>query len=328
MQGAAKIARCAAGMYDVERGRLLRSDPAGNLTTLDGPFSGPLHTELEDGASVWLERTDDPEPLDMLLMERFAAAVRAAITRGAQSRSLEDASGLVEIALAESTGEIDRLRALRMLGFRSDRDIRVLATLATETDSMDPYIGVLRRAGSVAQWAVVGETAVLLVSADARALSSAPFSRLGVGPALPPLRAASSFGCARVALRFAVERPHRDHIVYWDDLSGLALIAAHVPAHEVVGLPDVQAMIRLSSSARGRDMIASIESLLAEGSLRRAAAASHLHHSSTAARIRRAESLLGFGLDSPIGRARAVMALWLMRLVAGDVNHGLRLDAS
>ncbi|WP_063748358.1 hypothetical protein [Frankia sp. EAN1pec] len=61
--------------------------------------------------------------------------------------------------------EIDRLRVLRVLGFRSDRDIRVLATVATEKGGIDAYIGVARRAG----------------------------------PA------------ARVALRFAVERPHRDH---------------------------------------------------------------------------------------------------------------------
>ncbi|CAI7974383.1 hypothetical protein FRAHR75_1330013 [Frankia sp. Hr75.2] len=103
--------------------------------------------------------------------------------------------------------EIDRLRALRMLGFRSDRDIRVLATVAAEKGGIDAHIGVVRRARSGRSVGAGG----VPVSADARALSSAPFSRLGVGPVAAPLRVADSLACARAALRFAVERPHRDH---------------------------------------------------------------------------------------------------------------------
>ncbi|MEV4806136.1 helix-turn-helix domain-containing protein [Nonomuraea sp. NPDC049421] len=50
--------------------------------------------------------------------------------------------------------------------------------------------------------------------------------------------------------------------------------------------------------------------------IRGAAAALHPHHSSLAARVARAESVLGFSPADPPGRLRAHLALALVRLLA------------
>ncbi|SFK40117.1 PucR C-terminal helix-turn-helix domain-containing protein [Streptosporangium canum] len=64
-----------------------------------------------------------------------------------------------------------------------------------------------------------------------------------------------------------------------------------------VGLADVRAVEELSRRPYGAEALEAVRALCAEGSVRRAAAAVHLHHSSLAARIARAEAVLGWSGD-------------------------------
>lgn len=57
-----------------------------------------------------------------------------------------------------------------------------------------------------------------------------------------------------------------------------------------------------------------VAALAAAGSIRQAAARLHMHHSSVAARLARAQAALGFPLDTAAGRLRLATALVLAHL--------------
>jgi hypothetical protein len=122
---------------------------------------------------------------------------------------------------------------------------------------------------------------------------------------------AESWAGARTALRFTGPQ---DLVVRWTELGALALYA-DVPDAAIAELADVRSMERLGGEAR-----AAVRALCAEGSVRRSATVLHLHHSSMAARIARAESVLGFSLADSAGRLRAHLALALVRLRANGAT--------
>jgi DNA-binding PucR family transcriptional regulator len=85
-------------------------------------------------------------------------------------------------------------------------------------------------------------------------------------------------------------------------------------------VPDVVALQCLAESRVGRDVIATLECLVSTGSLRQVSAAMHMHHSSIANRMRRAEIALGYGLDSQDGLFRARLALEMWRIASFDLD--------
>jgi DNA-binding PucR family transcriptional regulator len=66
-------------------------------------------------------------------------------------------------------------------------------------------------------------------------------------------------------------------------------------------------------------VIQTLEVLAEAGSLREAARRMHLHHNSIAARVRRAEELLGYKITEPAGGARLQLTLALRRLRSTDL---------
>jgi DNA-binding transcriptional LysR family regulator len=70
----------------------------------------------------------------------------------------------------------------------------------------------------------------------------------------------------------------------------------------------------LAESESGALDVDTLEAFCRTGSLRQAALALHLHHSSVAARLAHVEDALGWRLDEPQGRFRARMALLARRL--------------
>jgi sugar diacid utilization regulator len=139
-------------------------------------------------------------------------------------------------------------------------------------------------------------------------------ARVGVGPPVTGAGIARSWAGARYALRFTGPDP-ADRVVEYAGLGALALFA-HVPVEAIAELADVQALEKLARMPNGAEALAAVRALCAEGSVRRAAAAVHLHHSSMAGRIARAEAVLGYSLADPAGRLRAHLALALVRLRA------------
>ncbi|MGW4406101.1 helix-turn-helix domain-containing protein [Nonomuraea sp. NPDC004702] len=357
----ARLARCPVGLHDATAGRRLRTGPDGRAADAQtpgagkragaGPQEGARARELSGGlGSVWMEREGAPHDLDDIVLERFAAAAELTLERAAaQAREGRDPA-LVELVLSAETGEAERARALRLLGFAPSTPLQALAfalpsnplrTTASPLPSDplqatasplprdplqatasplpgdplqttafplpgDPFAAGLRAMGHRVRTARIGDTQAALVATTVEG-ELPEGARVGIGPELPGSHAAESWAKARTALRFT--GPH-DRVVRWTDLGALALFA-DLPGPAVAELADVRAMARLSE-----DHLLAVRALCSAGSVRAAATGAHLHHSSMAARIARAESALGFSLADPAGRLRAHLALALLRLLA------------
>ncbi|MGW2215997.1 helix-turn-helix domain-containing protein, partial [Nonomuraea sp. NPDC001684] len=298
----ARLARCPVGLHDATAGRRLRTSPDGRAADArtpgtgkragEGPQEEARARELSDGlGSVWMEREGAPHGLDDIVLERFAAAAELTLERAAaQAREGRDPA-LVELVLSAETGEAERARALRLLGFAPSTPLQALAFALPG----DPLAAGLRAMGHRVRTARIGDTQAALVATTVEG-ELPEGARVGIGPELPGSHAAESWAKARTALRFT--GPH-DRVVRWTDLGALALFA-DLPGPAVAELADVRAMARLSD-----DHLLAVRALCSAGSVRAAATGVHLHHSSMAARIARAESALGFSLADPAGRLRA-----------------------
>ena len=319
LSATARLTQCPVGLLDAATGRRTRTFPNGHVDHpgTDRPdtdhhpdgdrLGGALKTvrELASGlGAVWMEREGTPHGLDEIVLERFAAAAEVTLERAvALAREGRDPA-LVELALSAETGEAERARALRLLGFDPAMTLQALA-IAVPADEGFALVPGVRTMGHHVRAARIGDTEAVLV---ATALPRLPDSaRVGIGPELPGSRVAESWAGARTALRFTGPQ---DLVVRWTELGALALYA-DVPDAAIAELADVRSMERLGGEAR-----AAVRALCAEGSVRRSATVLHLHHSSMAARIARAESVLGFSLADSAGRLRAHLALALVRLRA------------
>ncbi|MFG6191038.1 helix-turn-helix domain-containing protein [Nonomuraea sp. JJY05] len=297
----ARLAQCPVGLLDAATGRRTRTSPRG---AVDTPAEAPAQVrELSDGlGAVWMEREGPAHGLDEIVLERYAVAAEVTLERAAAlARSGQDPA-LVELVLSAETDEAERARALRLLGFAPSAPLQALAIALPDRG----LAAGLRAMGHQVRATRIGDTeAVLVATTLPRDLPEG--SRVGIGPELPGARAAESWAGARTALRFT--GPH-DRVMRWSELGALALFA-DLPEPAVAGLADVRAMERL-----GEESLAAVRALCLAGSVRGAAATVHLHHSSMAARIARAESVLGFSLADAAGRLRAHLALALVRLRA------------
>ena len=320
-------AACSEVLRSRDLGRIwVDAEPAGQF-----PAFNLLHR------NSLLEREGPPHGLDEIVLERYAAAAEVTLERAAALVRAGQDPALVELVLSAETGETERARALRLLGFDPAAPLCALAVAPPaqgDGRSRPPEAGPaagLRAMGHHVRTAAIGDIQAVLVTptvpqvttpAVAPAQGTGPDvlgprlerlaaagdgARVGVGPELPGARAAESWAGARTALRFT--GPH-DRVIRWSELGALALFA-DLPEQAIAELDDVRAMSRLSDES-----LQAIRALCQAGSIRGAAAALHLHHSSLAARVARAESVLGFSPAEPSGRLRAHLALALLRLLA------------
>jgi sugar diacid utilization regulator len=118
---------------------------------------------------------------------------------------------------------------------------------------------------------------------------------------------------ARTAVRFAVPGLTGEALVEHAALGPLALLA-ELPVERLRAEPDVAALDALAATPGGALDVATLDAFCRTGSLRQAAAALHLHHSSVAARLAHVEDALGLRLDEPDGRFRARLAVVARRL--------------
>jgi len=138
--------------------------------------------------------------------------------------------------------------------------------------------------------------------------------RAGVGTAVPVLSLPASWNAARTALRLTAEGTDEDpgpRVVYADEMGGLALLAGNVgPATPPI--PDVLALEQAAAAAPW--MLSTLYAVATTASLRAAAAALRVHHSTLQDRIVHAERLLGWPVREPQGQFRLHLTLVLHRL--------------
>ncbi|MFI7275991.1 PucR family transcriptional regulator [Streptomyces sp. NPDC049879] len=337
VRSTAGLAQCPAGAETAD-GRTARFAPDGvALPGVPGRVSDSV--ELRPAGRVWLERDGGSGPFDALVLEWMAIAARMGPGRGGASPQAADPA-LVELVLSEREAVEDRARALRLLGVHPTLPLRVVAVAdASGADAGLVAVSLLARGGAPAtvRVATVGVLAAALVqpqgggespadglreAAGERARALAPGVgrkqdvRVGVGGLVAPVHAGVSWGQARAALRFAVPGGGVDEVVVdHAELGPLALLA-EVPAARLRAEPGVRALAELAEGDGGALGVEALAAFCRTGSLRRAAAALHLHHSSVAARLAVVEGALGWRLREPGGLLRAQLALYAWRLSA------------
>jgi len=284
VRSTSELAGCPVGLHAPGQGLCLRADSGGAVTAGPVPAKAVVRS-LEGGVEVWVAREGKPAPLDDILLERFAIAAAVLLEHSSVPLPELGDPALVELVLSDGVGTAERSRALHLLGIGATTPLRVLAAT-----------------GEVAGRSVVLGNVRAVLTTEVPAADG----RMGVGPSLPAIDAARSWHAARIALRYTSDT---ELVVRWEELGGLALLAEQLDHSDIAALPDVQALDKADP-----DLITALEALCATGSVRQAAAVLHRHHSTMTARLARAESMLGFELDSASGRFRLHLALMLRRL--------------
>lgn len=287
VRSTSELAGCPVGLHAPGQGLSLRAEAGGAVTAAPVPVKASVRA-LEAGVQVWVARPGTPAPLDDMLLERFAIAAAVLLEHSSVPLPELGDPALVELVLSESVGTAERSRALHLLGIAATAPLRVLAATGE----------------------VPGRSALV---GDVRAVLSAEVpqtgGRLGVGPLLPAIDAARSWHAARTALKYTSDG---EPVVWWEKLGGLALLAEQLDPADIAVLPDVRSLDALAAEP---GMITMLDALCTTGSVRKAAGVLHRHHSTMTARLARAETALGFELDSASGRFRLHLALMLRRLI-------------
>lgn len=303
-RSSAGLAECVVGIRLTGSAREIRMAPGGHPASeamVPVSRAAPVTLDGEEIGTVWLERAGGSLPLDEVVLDRLAIAVAAVAERyGPASTTLADPA-LVELIIGEDTDDGARARALRLLGFAADLPVRIAAVRSrTPMDQVARSVCPSRPVKA----AVLADVGVVVATIlDPAAFP--PGTRAGLGVAPEP---AVAWQQARTALRFAT--PH-DPVVDHAGLGSLALLAG-VPEADLRANPDVAAIHRLAT--RPEDL-ETLEAYCLTGSLRRAAAHLHRHHSSVARRMEQLSSRTGIALGEPSGLLRARLALTAWRLL-------------
>jgi PucR C-terminal helix-turn-helix domain len=296
VHGAAVLAGCPARLVDDGRRVHVRVGPDGRqaeVTGLPDPSWLSMPVEPDGRAVLWLERTGPAGPVEAMVLERAAAAARAVLerTRGRTPAPPDDAA--VEVLIDASAPAEARQHVARRLGLAESALARAVA-LETGGTRIAP----------------AGESE----SYGPGLAAAAPGPRAGVGPAVPALDLPVSWASARTALRLTAEGTEDDpgpRIVYADELGGLAILAEAI-GPGTTPIPDVRALEQAAAAAPW--MLSTLYAVATTASLRTAAVALQVHHSTLQDRIIHAERLLGWPVREPQGRLRLYLALVLRRL--------------
>jgi hypothetical protein len=236
---------------------------------------------------VWLEREGTPHANDEMVIERLALAVDLVGARGPGRPG-----SALEIVIDAARDIEERRVALSRLRLDPARETRI-AALPLSHDPKATLSTVVATSSGLVRAVVLGRDATV----------SGP-AGLGIarrGDELP-----ESFGTALLALRLL---PDGEAVV---DAAKLGVVLTAVSALEPVAAqqPDVAALARLDGRAR-----AVLDELAAAESVRAAATALGMHHSTLQARHDTLTNELGYDPRSLDGRARFQLARLLLRLL-------------
>ncbi|MEU4386420.1 hypothetical protein [Promicromonospora sp. NPDC023805] len=291
LRGAAVLSGTVAGAFDGRRTHRIGPD-GGRPADGAGP-AGPRPdwpARSTSTGKVWLERDGSPHANDEMVIERLALAVELVEARrpGHRDSSLETAldaaRDVEERRVALSRLRLDPARLVRAVAHPVAHQVAYRAEVAPSTVVATPC-GLVR---------------AVVLGGDAEVAGPA-----GAGVTLRADELPESFRTAVLALRLL---PGSGAVV---DAAALGILLAAVSALEPVAAeqPDVVALARLDARAR-----AVLDELAAAESVRAAAAALGMHHSTLQARHDTLTNDLGYDPRSLDGRARFRLARLLLRL--------------
>lgn len=281
VSAAAALAGCPARLADPPRRLVVRVLADGAAAGRDDePDPAWLSAPVTTDATLWLERTDVPGPMEAMVLERAAAAARAVLGRTRARHPTTDPAS-IELVLDATASRDDRLTAASRLGLPA----------------------------AVHAVALADGTARLMPAGAPDPVGA----RAGLGPAVAPVDLPGSYAAARLALRLTAEGTADDpgpRVVHADCLGALALL---VRAADTVAepIPDVGALDRAAVSAPWA--LATLEAFAGASSVRDASRALGVHHSTVQDRLGHAEAHLGWSIRDQAGRLRLQLALVLRR---------------
>lgn len=323
----AVLAENTAGVVFDGIGEIHVVDPNGLPSRSSGPGLNALFGEIvvddETVGRAWLERgtATDGHEWDELIISRMAlalAALYAHVYSDDDTRLGLTNPAVLHTLLRERKSEAETARAARLLGFQVGQPVRVLAISAE--DQVDAALPALRgevaarTGGRTVAAAMTAHLAVLITTAGEPPYTPVPPGvAVCVGPETPIEQCLTSWTQARRGLRFAAMKGTLSPWVSSDDL-GCVIALADLDPRQIAQLPDVQAVAHLAEGRAGATDLELLDCLGRLTSVREAAAALHMHHSSVAYRIARISAELGFDIRSWDGRYRARTALLLWQL--------------
>jgi len=302
VRAAAALAGCPAAWHDSDSGVTRRVDPAGRPLGPAGWQGGWPRVTLDTGrdGAVWLERSDEPGPLDRLILERLGKALDTTAGPRADTGRVAHA---VRVACDPDLTVAERRPAVETLG---------LAGSVTVWAVRPPSVSLSARR----QAAVDGVAVVLLNPLDTAPVLP-PSTRVGSAPAvvddLP-----RGLAHARIALRLSGFPAVPIGISRYEDLGGLASLAELVTPEQALTAPDVAVLERLLPQHPW--LAETVAAVVRHGSMRQAALALHVHHSTLQERLTWLEGRLGFPPLGGPGRERLALALSLWRIARSDAG--------
>lgn len=286
---------------------------------------------LSSGGHVWISPGYETSDFDCLVVDRLALAVTVTLRMLRTGDRDRSESALVQTALCATTGEIERARALRLLGFRSGEPLRA-AAIAGLDDGEERVVDQLRSCDPTVRVARAENLHMVVTAGTIPDDLSVPIgTRMSVGRSVPAREVWRSWHEAHINLSFSLPSTHdappysygEAAIVRAERVGCFSLLAQYLPAEALADVPDVRALNKLVSGPGGTEMLRTLEAVAATESLRRAATLMHMHHNSVAHRIARAEHILGFEITVPYGRVRLMMILVMRRLLVRSLEtHG------
>jgi hypothetical protein len=294
VRGAAVLSGHPAVLVDADRGVRIRVEPDGVRRDIARPLEPGWCQLAVDAVTVCLEHPAPAGAVEAVVLERAVMAARTVLdrTRSRTRRPQRRDNELLEVLLDATAPDRDRTRAAQILGLPLDGRVRVVA-------------------------AVDGRLDVEAVPETAEERTAPPgntAARAGVGPAVPPLDLPWTVEQARAAARFTAEGTATDpgpRVVHAEDLGGMLLLAQAVDGHPE-SIPDLLSIEKAATAAPW--VLPTLDVVAGSASLRAAAAALHVHHSTLQDRLGQAERLLGWSLRDVPGVVRLNIALVLRRL--------------
>jgi methyl acetate hydrolase len=304
LAAAASLSGCVAGFHSELPPRCMRVTPRGELAP--GESLTRTTADASGGLTVWLEREDEPEANDAIILERLALTVRLRHARG--PRDIDSRRHLSLVVDHEVPVE-ERHVASAALGLIPGRYYRVAAAplfaIWTEHPSAPEDVVATR----------YGPMHVLVLPASTETLRAGP---CGIGVATVVDQLHHSFRTALLALRLC--DPPTAPVVNADEYAGLIdlLADARIDTHQ----PDVELVDRVAEHPWG---LPTLDVVIRSTSARQAARLAGVHHSTMQTRVDALIADLGFDPSDGYGRVRAGIAYLSWRLRRSRV---LELPAS
>ncbi|MEV5069596.1 hypothetical protein MRBLMI12_001172 [Microbacterium sp. LMI12-1-1.1] len=302
LRAAAGLAHAPVGMHHGGTARTVRVDPPGATTSPSGLPDSSWPREVVDRSraiSIWLERSGAPGPLDQLILERCAQALRVSLGAGGRAASLDE---LMQVVCDPQASEPERSDALEKLGVGEPTIVHSASARVTAD-------------GPTAQ---VDGAWVVLTPAGHSVRGRRPDTRIG-SASVHKGDVPTALVNARVAEALSVHPVHGGPSwVVFEELGALADIAGAITPEMARDSSEVRTLELLRAERPWVPQV--IQQLAAGATLRAAAQATHVHHSTMQDREAWLEIKLGYQLRTPPGRERATAA-WAMWRISGFLHY-------